>query len=120
MSLEASSNSVIDTLGFPPCGLDSLVTIALVTIIFAITSVSCPSFFFFLSLPVAGVQIAGAGEKRSLPIEPLGSLLDDRDVLFGGGHLDSVKKENSQNNSTLARFSPARCGCSPCRQIGGW
>jgi len=65
LSLEASSNSVIDTLGFPPCRLDRLVAVALVA------------------------------------IEPLGPLLDNRDMLSGGGHLNSGKEEKNSQSSTF-------------------
>jgi len=69
LSLEASSNSVIDTLGFPPCRLDSLVAVALVA------------------------------------TEPLGPLLDDRDMLFGGGHLVNESEVGGKRGVVVSRLS---------------
>jgi len=69
LSLEASSNPVIDTLRFPPCRLDSLVAVALMT------------------------------------IEPLGPLLDDRDMLFGGGHLVDKSEVSRKSGVVVSQLS---------------
>jgi len=67
LSLEAPSNSVIDTFGFPPCRLDCLVAVALVA------------------------------------IEPLGPLLDDRDMLFGSGHLVEKSEVGGKRGVAVGR-----------------
>ena len=125
MSLESSSDTVVNTLRLSPAWVDTFVGVALMSVetLGAYTiemstpahpNMSPASLKFNIAIPF--FEILARGISRSRGGWDQRTLLDDRDVLLCGNHLEQLSENQSIGGIKLHSF-PWRSAV-PCRRVG--